>query len=378
MFLRKNRLLYEKEQNIILFFNNLFCQYKSKEESMKKKILAAAVLIFLMTLNVNVFAGSKAEASKTSGGGYKVAWSTIYLTPSWMQQTRAMIEARVNKYKAEGIISDFYIANANGDTSQQIAQIENLIAQKYDALVLIAGSSTALNTVVEKAHDAGMVIVNIDSLVTTDAVSSKINTSSVGYGEVCAQWAVDRIGGRGNVIVFNGPAGVAVSDERKTGAHNVLAKYPNIKVVAELYSEYNEGPAMDVIMPALDAYKDVDAIIALGGSQASASLKALQSKNMKLIPITGENYNAFLKEWAGLQSRGFSSFCVGQPNWLGTLAVEQCIRALQGQRVNPNVIVPLPVINDDNLNEYVPNSFADDGFPVKDITEEDINNFLKY
>jgi ribose transport system substrate-binding protein len=343
---------------------------------MKKFFFAPMVSVFMLALSANSFAGPNAENSKT--GGYKVAWSTIYLTPSWMQQTRAMIEDRINKYKAAGIVSDFFIANANGDTSQQIAQIENIIARKYDALILIAGSSTALNTVVEKAHDVGMVIVNVDSLVTTDAVTSKINTSSVSWGEDCAQWVADRLGGKGNVIIFNGPAGVSVADERRTGAHNVLAKYPNITVLAELYSEYNEGPAMDVIMPALDANKNVDAIIALGGAQASASLKALQSKNMNLVPITGENYNAFLKEWAELRSKGFSSFCVGQPNWLGTLAVEQCVRALEGQRVNPNVIVPLPVVNDDNLREYVPNKFANDGFPIKDLTEDEINAFLKY
>lgn len=363
---------------------------------MKKKMVKVLSLAFatLMLLSLAACGGktasssaaststgaqqSQAEGSTTtnSGEGYKIAWSTIYLTPSWMQQTKSMMENRIDKWKEEGVVSEFYIANANGDTSQQIAQIENLIAQKYDAIILIAGSSTALNNVVEKAYDAGIVIINIDSIVSTEKVTSKINTSQIEYGEQCAQWIADSIGGKGKVIVFNGPAGVAVSDERNQGALNVLKNYPDIEVVAELNSEYNEGPAMSVIMPALDANPDVDAVISLGGSLSSATVKAIQQKNMKLIPVTGENYNGFLKEWDALKDKGFSSYCVGQPNWLGTLAVEQAVRALNGEEVKAEVIVPLPVITDETLGEFVPNDFADDGYPIKDITEDEINKFL--
>lgn len=348
------------------------------------KYVRGIVLSLVVVLSLTSCGGSDRDSNKSnssstgkSEGGYKVAWSTIYLTPSWMQQTKDMFETRAEKWKSEGVISKYTIANANGDTSQQIAQIENLIAQDYDALILIAGSSTALNTVVEKAYNSGMVIVNMDSLVTTDKVTSKINTSQVEYGELCAEWMMESINGKGKIIVFNGPAGVSVSDERNRGAKKILSAYPDIEVVAELNSEYNEGPAMDVIMPALDANSDIDGIIALGGSLASASLKAVQSKDMDLLPITGENYNAFLKGWHGLISEGFSSIAVGQPNWLMKLSVDQCIRALQGKEVNPNIIVPIPIITNGNIDDFVPNDFADDGYPVSDITEEEIEKYLK-
>ncbi len=211
-----------------------------------------------------------------AGEGYKIAWSTIYLTPSWMQQTKKMMEDRIDYWKDQGVVSDFYIANANGDSTQQIAHIENLISQGYDAIVVVAGSSTALNNVIEKAYDKGVVVTNFDSLVTTDKVTSKINTSQVEWGEKCAEWIAEKIGGEGDVIIFNGPAGVAVAEERNNGAKKALAKYPKINVAAELFCEYNEGPAMAMIRPALTANPDVKGIISLGGAFSSASLKAIQ------------------------------------------------------------------------------------------------------
>ena len=162
------------------------------------------------------------EASTGKEGGYKIGWSTIYLTPSWMQETSGLMDACIEKYKAEGVISDYTIANADGDTSVQISQIENMIAEGYDAIILDAGSSDALNQVVEKATSQGVIVVNFDSLVTTDKVTCRIGTSDVEYGRLCAQWLVDTLGGKGNIIVFSGPAGVAVSDGREKGAMEIL------------------------------------------------------------------------------------------------------------------------------------------------------------
>lgn len=319
-----------------------------------------------------------ASASQAwAGQPYKIAWSTIYLTPSWMQQTKKMMEDRIAHWNKADVPVEFYIANANGDTTQQIAHIENLISQGYNAIILISGSATALNNVVEKAFDKGVVIINFDSLVTTDKVTSKINTSQFEYGVKCAEYLAKAINGEGEIIAFNGPAGVSLVEERYDGAKSVLKNYPKITIAAELYSEYNEGPAMTMIRPALTANPDVKGILALGGSQASASLKAIEQMGMPFIPISGENYNAFLKEWAKVKKDGFSSYAVGQPNWLGVLSIDQAIRALQGKKVDKEVIVPIPEITDANLSEFVPNDFPDDGYPIKMISEEQIDAYLK-
>ncbi len=308
-------------------------------------------------------------------GGYKIGWSTIYLTPSWMQETSGLMDACIEKYKASGVISDYTIANADGDTSAQISQIENMIAEGYDAIILDAGSSDALNQVVEKATSQGVIVVNFDSLVTTDKVTCRIGTSDVEYGRLCAQWLVDTLGGKGDIVVFSGPAGVAVSDGREQGAMEVLEKEADINIITTLHSEYNSAPAMEVLNPVLDA-NDVDGICALGGSLASASLTAVLDKGLDMIPICGENYNGFLRQWSDLVDDGFESFAVCQPNWLGVLAIEQSIRILNGEDYEQDVVVPIPSIDNSNLSEFVPNDYSDDWYPIADITDDQIQKYL--
>lgn len=329
--------------------------------------------------------GAKAESNSTGqensgetgseGGGYKIGWSTIYLTPSWMQETNGLMEEYVEQYKQSGVISEYTVANADGDTSTQISQIENMIAEGYDAILLDAGSSDALNQVVEKAVDEGIVVVNFDSLVTTDKVTCRIGTSDEEYGRLCAQWLVDTLGGKGDIIVFSGPAGVAVSEGREKGAMAVLEENPDINIITTLHSEYNSAPAMEVLNPVLDA-NEIDGICALGGSLASASLTAVLNKGIDLIPICGENYNGFLRQWSDNVDNGFESFAVCQPNWLGILAIEQSVRILNGEEYEQDVTVPIPTINNDNLSDFVPNDYSDDWYPIADITAEQIEEYL--
>src|SRR2546422_824806 len=125
--------------------------------------VALATMLIATACNVQ---SNSTPASSPSGGtkAPKVGWATIYLTPSWMQETQKMLTDDVAQLKTAGKVSDYETFNANGDSSQQIAQIRAMIQQRYDVILVDAGSSTALNPALEQAADAGITVVNFDSL----------------------------------------------------------------------------------------------------------------------------------------------------------------------------------------------------------------------
>ncbi len=307
--------------------------------------------------------------------GYKIGFSDIYLTPSWMQEMKDMLDERVEFWKAQGKLDELYLANANGDNSRQIADIQNMTAEGYDAIIIIAGSATALNNAVDEAMAKGVVVVNTNSLVTTK-VTSVLATSDVEYGETCANWLIEQLGGKGKIVLFSGPSGVSTSELREKGARDALAKYPDIEIVTTLNSEYNEAPALEVVMPVIDAY-DFDGILALGGSLASASLKGMIESGKPMVPITGENYNAFVKLWAENIDNGFSSIAVAEPNWEGALALDLCIKILDGEKYSENYELSRPVITNENIGEYVPNDFPDDYYLISNLTDEEYKAMLE-
>ena len=186
---------------------------------------------------------------------------------------------------------------------------------------------------------------------------------------------MDEMGGKGKIIMFSGPAGVATSDLRQKGAESVLANYPDVEVVTTLNSEYNEAPALEMITPVLDAY-EFDGILALGGSLACASLKALVESGHDMVPITGENYNGFVKLWYDQLENGFSSIAIGEPNWEGALALELCVKILNGEDYAANYQLSRPVITNDNIADYIPNDLPDDYYLCDPLTDEEYVSML--
>uniref|UniRef100_A0AAU2A1V7 ABC transporter substrate-binding protein n=1 Tax=Streptomyces sp. NBC_00093 TaxID=2975649 RepID=A0AAU2A1V7_9ACTN len=318
---------------------------------------------------------SDSASGATQAKNLKVGWSTIYLTPSWMQQTLKMLQADVDKLKSSGKVSAFETFNANGDTSQQIAQIRAMIQQKYDVILVDAGSSTALNPALEQAVAAGITVVAFDSLPTSTKVI-RVGTDQKAWGSMMATWLAKKLDGKGSIIAMNGPAGVAVSEDRWSGAEAVFKKYPDIKIVSNVHSEYNLAPAAQAFASAYSAHSDIDGVFSQGGALSAAALQTLVKQDKKLVPITGENYNGFLKLWQSKQKEGFSSIATAQPNYLSVIALEAAIAKREGASVPQDITVPLPEITDDNLAQYAKPDQPDDSYPINDISQSEIDKLI--
>ena len=299
----------------------------------------------------------------------KIGWSTIYTTPSWMTETQNEIEAEIKRLTDAGATIDFQVFDANGDTATQIAQIQTMIDQQYDICLLIAGSATALDQVVESAHNAGVIVVNWDSLVSTDQLTAIVFEDQVEWGRITGQWMVDAIGGSGPILAINGPAGIAVSEQRWQGAKEVFDANPDVEIVGTANIEYNEAPALPELESLLSAHPDVVGIWCQAGAHASAALKTLQSLGMDLVPIAGENFNAFLKNWCDLVSNGsdFQAYGTAEANYMAVISLDLAILAKQGQEVPSTVEVPLPEITNDNVCEWANPDLPDDWYSIPQV-----------
>jgi ribose transport system substrate-binding protein len=160
---------------------------------------------------------------------YVIGYSVFYMVPSWQRQALKEVELRVNEWKAKDVEIKLEIANANGDGSTQVDQIDNMISQGFDAILVNSGSDTSLNRAIEKAEAAGISVIAWNALPTTELITSKISPSQYEYGKLWASWMVDTIGTEGKIILHCGPAGIAVVEEANKGVMEVLDQYPGIE-----------------------------------------------------------------------------------------------------------------------------------------------------
>jgi ribose transport system substrate-binding protein len=328
---------------------------------MRKSYMAAASAACLM---IGLAAEASAAANCVTGEReppYTIGWANIYSVPTWMKQTEGTITAMIDELKAQGLVDELVITDAQGNANTQIQQIQSMIDADVDAIILIAGSATALDRVVADACAAGIAVVNFDSLVTTD----QVNTDSAKWGQQAAEWLIGQIGEEARIIVMNGPAGISVSDDRRNGATPVLEAHPGIEILTETHTDYNVAPAQEAMTSLLFTYPEIDGILSLGGALSAGAILAFERQGRDLVPMTGENARQFLELW---KEHGLTSWATMQPNWLGAFATYTAVKALQGEDIPAFIEVPLPIITNDNLDEYLARAdeFPADGYIYSD------------
>jgi ribose transport system substrate-binding protein len=323
----------------------------------------------MLALALGGYAETVAAAAKCIKGDrkapYTVGWANIYSVPTWMKQTEGTITSEVEELKKAGLVKDLMITDAQGNAQTQIQQIQSMIDANIDAIVVIAGSSTALDRVISDACAKGIAVVNFDSLVNTDDVTAKINTDSNEWGATAAKWMVGQLGGKGKIIIMNGPAGISVSDDRRKGAQPVLDANPDLKVITETNTEYNVAPAQEAMTSLLFANPEIDGVLSLGGALSAGSVLAFDRQGRAQVPTSGENARQFLELW---KEKGLKGWATMQPNWLGALSVYTAVQALEGKDVPAFVKVPLPVIDDSTIDGYLARAdkFPADGYIYSD------------
>jgi ribose transport system substrate-binding protein len=220
-------------------------------------------LIILLVAGTMVMAGGKTEAPKKTSG-FVIGLSDFSLGNSWRVQMVA--EAKYAASQKKALVKELIVTEADNSVEKQIADIEDLISKKVDAILITAANPKALVTVVDKAMKAGIVVVDFDNLVDTANITAHVDVDQKEFGKVQGEWLVKAMKEKGNIIAFNGMKGTAISALRFEGAKSVFDKYPNIKIVDTINAEGDEQAAYAALENSFIAHPDISGHISLGGT----------------------------------------------------------------------------------------------------------------
>lgn len=173
--------------------------------------------------------------------------------------------------------------SADYDLSKQFSQIDNFISSKVDLILINAVDPSAMASAIKKkARDAGIVVVAVD--VDAKGVNATVQTDNVEAGKLACQFLVDKLAGKGNVIIQNGPQVTAVTDRVK-GCKAALAAAPAIKVLSD--DQDGKGSregGLNVMQGYLTRFPKIDGLFAINDPQAIGSdLAAKQLKRGGII-----------------------------------------------------------------------------------------------
>ncbi|MEF2071204.1 ABC transporter substrate-binding protein [Consotaella aegiceratis] len=299
-------------------------------------------------------AASAAQAADKAKIGYDIYFSGN----SWSVQLSKEFEAEAERHADE--VEATY-TESELKTDKQIANIEDLITKGVDAIIVTPISPTALIPVLKKARAKGIKVVLLASKIKSQDYDLLVTVDDVDFGKAGAEWLADKLGGKGKIIALNGIAGISASDDRWAGAQAVFEEYPDIEIVSSVDAGWDYAKAKVAVSNLLAANPEIDGIWSQGGSMTLGAIDALQAAQRPLVPMTGEDNNGYLKRWAALQDEGFESVAPSKPTWLGSETLLATLKLLHGEEVEKDETLPVPMITETNLDEYVrpdlPDSF---------------------
>ena len=298
-------------------------------------------------------AADAAVEDKGEGKGYVIGFSNSYNGNTYRQAMEGYLKEAAEELQKTGEVSEVIFAESNQNNSTQVQQIENFILQGVDAIIIDPGSATALNGAIQEASDAGIpcIIIN-DGPVSSEAeLCYQINFDTIAQMGYLTEYVCEAIGGKGNIIELRGTAGSEFDNIAHEGVLKVLEKYPDIKVVAEIYTDWTGSKAQSELACVLPTLDKVDGVVTQGGD-SYAAVQAFQSAGLDLPIIGGDNRGYFLKWWANEAPEGYDTVSVSSNPWDGATGLYVAVDILDGKDVPKEMIHPFGIVTKDEVKDY--------------------------
>ena len=205
-----------------------------------KFLVTVAALTVLV--GAAVLGGLAASAqAKPSADVYKMVFSNNFAGNDWRQELEALAAASIKYPPFKGRIDYKLVRTADNTATSQIASLNDIILTKPDAIVIEPASPTALNQVIARACAQHIVVVTVDANVTAPC-AYQVSTNWYNNGLVAGKWLAKTMGGKGEVFLDRGLAGVSLSNDLLRGYKDGIKTYPKIKIVGYFESQFALGP----------------------------------------------------------------------------------------------------------------------------------------
>lgn len=300
---------------------------------------------------------SDGEAQKESKpvGKVKIGVSmgtTQNLFYSKMAQT---IQEDCKKKGVECIVSD-----ENNDVSKQISSFENFISSGCTAIIAVAFNPEGIKDVVKKATDSGIFVMTYDGIVEGAQGSLNLDNYKYGYqtGTMAAEWVNSNPELKAQEVIeagiFDYPDIPLIIDRAKGIQDALTEKAPNIKIVAQQKAGIgDEGNVQAENF--LTAHPNIQIICGINDTGVLGAYEVFNTQGHigDKIGLFGADGDPMAIELISKATCYRGTVATGAYEAIPK-AVDVCIAASKGEKVEGNLIYECVPVTIANVKEYLP------------------------
>ena len=250
------------------------------------------------------------------------------------------------------------VEDAGNDVGKQLSQIQNMIAQKYDAIIVNPVDTDATPKITKMVADAGIPLVYVNRkpvdfeklpkgvafVASDEKVSGTVQTQ-----EVCRL-----LKGKGQVLVLMGELSNEAARTRTKDIEDVVAtkECSGIKIADKREGAWDRTKGQDITTNWLSSGVKFDAIIANNDEMAIGAINALKAAKKWTPASIVAGIDATPDALASMKAGDLKVTVFQNAAGQGSGAVEAALKLIKKQPVDRFVNVPFELVTPANLSKY--------------------------
>lgn len=243
--------------------------------------------------------------------------------------------------------------DSHNDSNIQLAQVEDFISKRVDALIVNPVHTDSSKPITDKAKEANIPIISItEPFLNQNDAESYIASDAKQAGTLQMEYLAKLINYKGNVAIMMGVMGDEEQRVRTEAYHEVIEKYPEMKIVAEQTAEWDRSRGTALMQNWLESDIDIDVVASNNDEMAIGALQAIEDAG-KLDKIIVGSIDATP---AGLEylKNGKLDVTVFQDGaGQARCAIETAIKISKGEKVQDRILWKNELALKANVDKYI-------------------------
>lgn len=301
-----------------------------------RRLLAALVTLGLLCLTG---CGAGSEPPKVT-----LVLKTTVETAEFWSQVMDGVEAAAEEFGVELTVTG---ASAETEVDEQIAVMQEVIAQKPDVIVLVSADFDRLTEVTRQAVQAGIKIVTMDSDVNTDLRSCYVASDNVKIGRSMGRQMLDALPS-GKVAILTHSTTASSGIDRAGGAQAVLEENPDIEILGTFDCRNDMDAATELVTQLLQEHPDLAGFICTNEVCNLAVAACLVEQNLdgKILVIGCDNSKQQIQY---LEQNVIQGIVIQRPFSMGYTAIQVAAQVLDQDPVSDFLEISCVSITRDNM-----------------------------
>ena len=245
-------------------------------------------------------------------------------------------------------------AGSDLEIQEQIDIVENLLAQKIDALVVAPSDADLLLPVFERAAKEIPVVLFDSDIADWKEKVSYVGTKNFDAAKLAGRYIGKQLKDGGELAVISGIPGSQIGIERVDGMKAGLKEAgaaDKVKVVKEIPGNFDREQSVGAMEDILQTNPKIDAVFCANDQEALGAIESIAARDLqKQVLLVG--FDGALEATQKIIAGDMDATVAQAPYDMGRIGVQTAINELTDKRVKKSVNTGTKLVEPGNVKKY--------------------------